>query len=79
MSWLLALIPSKAKLYAALAAAVAVFLAWFRLDAQADQRRKDKVTRLEADEKTRKDIEDAVESSHAGGAAWIDRLRNLDK
>lgn len=78
MNLILALVPSKAKLYAGLAAAGAFLLALLRWDAKRDQRKDTEIAALKANEKTRKDVEDAVEKSSAGGAAWHDRLRSID-
>lgn len=78
MTWLIATLGSK--VVAILGGAAAILLALFgvRWDAKRDQRKDTEIATLKANEKTRKDIEDAVEKSAAGGAAWRDRLRSID-
>ena len=78
MTWLIGLLGGK--VIAILGGAAALLLAVFgiRMDAKRDQRKDTEIATLKANEKTRKDVEDAVEKSHAGGAAWRDRLRSID-
>jgi len=78
MTWLIATLGGKVVAILGGIGAVLLALVGVRWDAKRDQRKDSKIDALEANEKTRKDIEDAVESSHAGGAAWGDRLRSID-
>ena len=76
MNFILALIPSKAKLYAVFAAVGAFFLAFLRWDAKKDALKAAELKAAKDATKRRNEAQDAVEKSHAGGAAWADRLRN---
>lgn len=78
MTWLLGLLGSKVAGLLAVAVALLLALIGVRWDAKRDQRKDTEIATLKANEKTRKDVEDAVEKSHAGGAAWADRLRSID-
>ena len=60
-------------------AVAALALIWgIRADARRDAERDAKIRAAEAAEQRRKDIQDAIENSHAGGAAdnWRSRLRD---
>ena len=67
---MLRLIPSKAKIWAALSAVAALFLAWLRYDARRDARRNAQIKDYEHAE----DIEDAVTRNRADP----ERLRKYD-
>lgn len=76
MTWLISMLGGKLAVFLGAAGAAILAIIGIRWDAKRDERKDAKIADLEANEKTRKDVEDAVESSHAGGAAWVDRLRD---
>lgn len=78
MTWLIGLLGGKVVAILGGAAALLAAVFGIRWDAKRDQRKDTEIATLKANEKTRKDVEDAVEKSHAGGAAWVDRLRGSD-
>ena len=46
-----------------------------RADARKDERQRLQLEALKAAAKQREAVDDAVENSHAGGGAWVERLR----
>lgn len=78
MAWIISMLGGKLAIFLGAAGAAILAIIGVRWDARQDHRKDTKIATLEANEKTRKDVEDAVESSHAGGAAWVDRLKDID-
>jgi len=75
MSFVIAMFGSKiAGALAALATFCAAIIG-IRWDAKRDERRRAELEALKAARKQQEAVNDAVESSHAGGAAWAERLR----
>ena len=60
------------------AAAILAIIAGIRMDAKRDAKRDAEIKAARDAAKRRKDIQDAIENSHAGGGAWSERLREHD-
>jgi len=65
-------------LWAAIIVAILGAFGFIRWDAKRDARRDAEIKAARDAAKRRKDIQDAIENSHAGGGAWSERLREHD-
>jgi len=65
-------------LLAAVIAAIVAAFGFIRWDAKRDAKRDAEIKAARDAAKRRKDIQDAIENSHAGGGAWSERLREHD-
>lgn len=70
-----ALLPDVGGLWVAVVAIVAGLFGWAKLAGRKADRAERRADAAEAHIETRKDVEDAVEASRAGGGTWHDRLR----
>lgn len=77
MTWLISMLGGKLAVFLGAAGAAILAIIGIRWDAKRDERKDSEIAALKANEKTRKDIEDAVEKSAAGGGLhWTQRLRD---
>lgn len=65
-------------LWAAVIAAALAAFGFIRWDAKRDAKRDAEIKAARDAAKRRKDVQDAIENSHAGGGAWSERLREHD-